>query len=182
MPHEAARRISNIGNSPNLVEGVLASIRLSGSFGGCQNSHSISSMTNLGTSPIVPVYLGAMRECDCTLAPDAATRRSGEIMDLRSMRKKAEMLDGSLGVDTSPGTGTGIMVELGVPWTGGSRVLAKEVLSPRPIRGWIRQHRSYARLGVQGEHSGRASSRRFGRLFQPQRVAIDRLPFRSAPR
>jgi len=56
-----------------------------------------------------------MRECDCTLAPDAETQQSGEIMDLRSMRERAEMLDGSLDIDTSPGTGTGLMVELGVP-------------------------------------------------------------------
>ena len=56
-----------------------------------------------------------MRERDCTLAQDAAMQRSGEKMELRSMREKAEMLGGRLGVDTSPGTGKVIMVELGVP-------------------------------------------------------------------
>jgi signal transduction histidine kinase len=54
-----------------------------------------------------------MRKRDCTLAPDAAMQRSGEVMDLRSMREKAEMRDGSLGVDSSPGAGT--RVELRVP-------------------------------------------------------------------
>ena len=56
-----------------------------------------------------------MRKRDCTLAPDAAKQRSGEVMDLRSMREKAEMRDGSLGVDSSPGRGTGTRVELRVP-------------------------------------------------------------------
>jgi hypothetical protein len=56
-----------------------------------------------------------MRERDCTLAPDAAMQRSGEVMDLRSMSEKAEMRDGSLGGDSSPGTGTGTRVELRVP-------------------------------------------------------------------
>ena len=56
-----------------------------------------------------------MRKRDCTLAPDAAMQRSGEVMDLRSMREKAEMRDGSLGVESSPGTGTGTRVELRVP-------------------------------------------------------------------
>ncbi len=55
-----------------------------------------------------------MRKRDCTLAPDAAMQRSGEVMDLRSMREKAEKRDGSLGVDSSPGTGTGTRVELRV--------------------------------------------------------------------
>jgi hypothetical protein len=36
-------------------------------------------------------------------------------MDLRSMREKAEMRDGSVGVDSSLGTGTGTRVELRVP-------------------------------------------------------------------
>ena len=56
-----------------------------------------------------------MRKRDRTLAPDAAMQRSGEVMDLRSLREKAEMRDGSLGVDSSPGTGTGTRVELRVP-------------------------------------------------------------------
>jgi signal transduction histidine kinase len=59
-----------------------------------------------------------MRERDCTLAQDAAKRLSGETMDLRSMRERAEMLDGSLGIDSSSGTGT--RVEPRVPWTSSS--------------------------------------------------------------
>jgi hypothetical protein len=56
-----------------------------------------------------------MRKRDCTLAPDAAKQRSGEVMDLRFMREKGEMRDGSLGVDSSPGTGRSPGVELRVP-------------------------------------------------------------------
>ena len=56
-----------------------------------------------------------MRKRDRTLAPDTAMQRSGEVMDLRSLKEMAEMRDGSLGVDSSPGTGTGTRVELRVP-------------------------------------------------------------------
>ena len=52
---------------------------------------------------------------ECTLAPEAAMQRSGVVMDLRPIREKAEMRDGSLGVDSSPGRGTGTRVELRVP-------------------------------------------------------------------
>jgi hypothetical protein len=55
-----------------------------------------------------------MRKRDCTLVPDAAKQRSGEVMDLRSMREKAEKRDGSLGVGSSPGTGMGTRMELRV--------------------------------------------------------------------
>ncbi len=56
-----------------------------------------------------------MRKRECTLAPDAAMQRSGEVMDLRSLREKAEIRDGSLGGDSNPGMGMGTRVELRVP-------------------------------------------------------------------
>ena len=56
-----------------------------------------------------------MRKRDCTLAPDVSRQRSGQVMDLRSLREKAEIRDGSLGGDSNPGMGTGTKVELRVP-------------------------------------------------------------------
>ena len=53
-------------------------------------------------------------------------------LGLRSMRKRTEMLGGDHRVDSSLGAGT--RVELKVPIDGGYSVLAKGIVSRRPIR------------------------------------------------